>query len=291
MDFVSVRSLLRRRRFLLIGGVVLLVALGAGVAYYIHASRRESTNDAFIEGRIVRVSAQVEGRVEKLLVGDNQLVQPGQLLLQIDDRELSARAAQARAQVSAADVAARTAQDDAARAEQLFGRQLIAHAENERTVALARQRVADAEAARKALAQVELDLSFTRVIAPERGRVTRRTVEEGTFVQVGQALMTLVPDEFWVVANFKETQLRYMRPGQPARVKIDAYPELDVEGHVDSIQAGTGARFSLLPPENATGNFVKVVQRVPVKIVLDPIPPGDYQLGPGMSVVATVHVQ
>ena len=115
-------------------------------------------------------------------------------------------------------------------------------------------------------------------------------IEEGTYVQVGQTMMTIVPNDFWVIANFKETQLAKMRPGQPVEVKVDAYPRLVLRGHVDSIQAGTGARFSLLPPENATGNFVKVVQRVPVKIVIDEFPPGEYQLGPGMSVVPTVRV-
>ena len=103
--------------------------------------------------------------------------------------------------------------------------------------------------------------------------------------------MTIVPKDLWVIANFKETQLAKMRPGQAAVVKVDAYPDLVLRGHVDSIQAGTGARFSLLPPENATGNFVKVVQRVPVKIVLDAVPDGDYSLGPGMSVVPTVRVR
>jgi membrane fusion protein (multidrug efflux system) len=288
---VAPRPIYRRRRFLIAAVAVLIILGVCGTAYYVHASRRESTNDAFIEGRIVRVSAQVAGRIEKLLVDDNQLVEPGQPLLQIDDREAAARTAQAKAVASAADVAARNAQDDARRAELLFQRQLIARADYDRTVAIASQRSADAEAAHKALAQAELELSFTKVLAPEKGRVTRRTVEQGAYVQVGQAMMTLVPDDFWVVANFKETQLAKMRPGQPATVKVDAYPGLVLNGHVDSIQSGTGARFSLLPPENATGNFVKVVQRVPVKIVFDRMPSGDYQLGPGMSVVPTVRVR
>ncbi len=110
-------------------------------------------------------------------------------------------------------------------------------------------------------------------------------------MQVGQALLAIVPDDVWVVANFKETQLSDMRPGQAAEVRVDAYPGHVFKGHVDSIQAGTGARFSLLPPENATGNYVKVVQRVPVKIVLDRQPGEQYYLGPGMSVVPEVKVK
>jgi membrane fusion protein (multidrug efflux system) len=111
------------------------------------------------------------------------------------------------------------------------------------------------------------------------------------FVQVGQMLMAVVPNDVWVIANFKETQLKDIRPGQPVDIKVDAYPGRTFRGHVDSIQSGTGARFSLLPPENATGNFVKVVQRVPVKIVFDEAPDPQYQLGPGMSVVPRVHVK
>jgi len=139
--------------------------------------------------------------------------------------------------------------------------------------------------------QAELDLSYTKLYAPETGRVTRKSVEPGAYVQVGQTLFSIVPDRVWVVANFKETQLRHMRPGQPATVRVDAYPDRIFHGHVDSIQAGSGARFSLLPPENATGNYVKVVQRVPVKIVIDEPPDPQHVIGPGMSVVPEVRVR
>ena len=142
-----------------------------------------------------------------------------------------------------------------------------------------------------AVHQAELDLSYTKLYAPETGRVTRKSVEPGAYVQVGQTLFSIVPDRVWVVANFKETQLRHMRPGQPATVRVDAYPDRLFRGHVDSSQAGSGARFSLLPPENATGNYVKVVQRVPVKIVIDEAPDPQHVLGPGMSVVPEVRVR
>ena len=139
--------------------------------------------------------------------------------------------------------------------------------------------------------QAELDLSYTNLYAPETGRVTRKSVEPGAYVQVGQTLFSIVPDRVWVVANFKETQLRHMRPGQPATVRVDAYPDRIFHGHVDSIQAGSGARFSLLPPENATGNYVKVVQRVPVKIVFDAGQDPEHRLRPGMSVGPTVFTK
>jgi len=141
------------------------------------------------------------------------------------------------------------------------------------------------------LHQAELDLSYTKVTAPKEGHVTRRTVEQGAFVQTGQALLALVPEPVWVVANFKETQLEEMRPGQAVTIRVDGQPRLKLSGHVDSLQYGTGARFSLLPPENAVGNYVKVVQRVPVKIILDaPLPPG-LDISPGMSVVPEVRVK
>ncbi len=142
-----------------------------------------------------------------------------------------------------------------------------------------------------AVRQAELDLSYTQVKAPEAGYVTHRTVEAGAYVQTGQSLLALVPHQVWVVANFKETQLAHMRPGQPVEVSIDAYPKIKLKGQVDSIQRGSGASFSLLPPENASGNYVKVVQRVPVKIVLNDPSDGRHVLGPGMSVEPEVRVK
>lgn len=147
------------------------------------------------------------------------------------------------------------------------------------------------EQQRAAVRQAELDLSYTKIIATESGYITKKSVEPGNFVQTGQPLLALVSDRLWVIANFKETQLEHMCPGQQATVKIDAYPQLDLRGHVDSIQSGSGARFSLLPPENATGNYVKVVQRVPVKILFDTTIPAQYRIGPGLSVVPKVKVR
>ena len=139
------------------------------------------------------------------------------------------------------------------------------------------------------IAAAQLDLSYTKIFAPGDGRVTRKAVEPGDYVQTGQTLLSIVPNEVWVVANFKETQLKHMKPGQPALVEIDALGKT-LRAHVDSIQAGSGARFSLLPPENATGNYVKVVQRVPVKIVFDEPLPADRTIGPGLSVSPGVQV-
>jgi membrane fusion protein (multidrug efflux system) len=143
--------------------------------------------------------------------------------------------------------------------------------------------------ARAAQSQAGTNLSRTEISAPVVSRVTKLSAAKGNYTQPGQALMMLVPSEVWVTANFKETQLNLMRPGQPVDIRIDAYPGRVFAGHVDSIQAGSGAAFSLLPPENATGNYVKVVQRVPVKIVFNSAP--DVFVGPGMSVVPSVKVR
>lgn len=138
--------------------------------------------------------------------------------------------------------------------------------------------------------QAELNLSYTKVTAPQDGFITHRTVQFGAYIQTGQSLLALVPTNIYAIANYKETQITKMRPGQPVTIEVDAYPHRKFHGHVDSIQRGAGARFSLLPPENATGNYVKVVQRVPVKILFDDPPDTTLPLGPGMSIVPTVNV-
>jgi membrane fusion protein (multidrug efflux system) len=141
---------------------------------------------------------------------------------------------------------------------------------------------------RAAVAQAALNLSYTNIDAVEAGAIANKAVEVGNFVQPGQVLFSLVPRTPYVTANFKETQLAHVRPGQPATIRVDAFPGLRLRGHVDSLQAGTGSKFALLPPENATGNFVKVVQRVPVKIVLDNPNEAQGLIAPGMSVEAKI---
>jgi membrane fusion protein, multidrug efflux system len=146
--------------------------------------------------------------------------------------------------------------------------------------------LAQAEAQRD---QAKLNLSYTTVTAAQPGRVVNLGAAVGQFAQPGTSLTTFVPDEIWVTANFKEIQLERMRPGDPVTLRIDAYPGRAIRGHVDSVQPGSGTAFSLLPAQNATGNYVKIVQRVPVKIIMDN-PPKDVALGPGMSVVPTVRI-
>ena len=188
-------------------------------------------------------------------------------------------AAQSQARAASANLEAARSQAKAAEAEVTL---------SQAGVETASAAVQQAEAR---VRQAELNLSYTQVTAPDDGRVTRRVVEQGAYIQPGQSLMAIVPRHYWVIANFKEIQLTHMRVGQPVEVVVDAYPDHTFKGHVESIQNGAGARFSLFPPENATGNYIKVVQRVPVKILLDDLPGNDLALGPGMSVVPKVRVK
>jgi membrane fusion protein (multidrug efflux system) len=276
-------------------GVAALLACAAGTYFYLN-SPWESTDDAYVSGHIVPVSPKVAGHVAKVYITDNQQVKEGDVLLEIDSRDYAASLAQARAKVAGTQATLNQATADVARYQALAAkdevpRQILDHATAAGELASSGLAAAKAE-----LQQAELNMSYTKILAPQDGRIARKEVEAGAFVGVGQSLFAIVPDETWVVANFKETQLKHMRPGQKAEIKVDAYG-LKLEGHVDSIQSGTGATFSLLPPENASGNFVKVVQRVPVKIVLEnsadaPGVRADMaRIVPGLSVEADVEAK
>ena len=390
--------------------IAVVIVLGIAVWFWITAGR-ESTDDAQTEAHVVQISARVGGTVTKVLVNDNQTVEAGATLVEIDprdyqiavdrakadlaDAQASATAAAAnvsvgstsatsnvttatggvnqsraateeaergidaaRGQLEAARSAVRQAEANANKASRdverfkaLLAKDEISQQQYDSAVATADAQNAGVDAAkggvaaadaglraaqsrlmqahvgedqaqaalrsaqtapqqisvirarataaeahaqqmRAQLAQAELNLEYTRVKAAVAGLVSRKTVEVGQIVQPGQPLMALIPiNEVWVVANFKETQLQHMRPGQKATVKVDAAGGKEFSGKVDSIAGATGARFSLLPPENATGNFVKVVQRVPVKIILDPNQDPEHLLRPGLSAEPTVYTK
>jgi membrane fusion protein (multidrug efflux system) len=338
----------RQRRLKLLGGVFLaLILAAAGIFYYLrYLAPYESTDDAFIDGYITMVSPRVPGQVTRLLATDNQRVQEGDVLLEIDPRDYEAKLAQARADVAAArsqlDQAQAQVKVSQAKIIQAQAAVIAAAAENQRATndllryesverqavsksafdtaqAQARSATANLEAAQSQaqaaeadealsqagvktasagvqqaeakLQQAELNVSYTKIVAPRSGRITARSVQLGNYIQPGQSLLTLVPTDVWVTANFKETQLTDLRPGQPVEIRVDAYPGRKFKGRVDSLQAGSGARFSLLPPENAVGNYVKVVQRVPVKIIFTEPLPADLDIAPGMSVVPKVTIK
>ena len=228
----------------------------------------------------VRAAADVK-RYQELYEGHNASRQRLEQA-QADARATAARWRAAQRQVDTAE--AQVAQAAAQLKSASTAAQLVA--EKEAELALANAQIAQAEAD---LRTADLNLSYTRLTAPQDGRVSKRAVEVGDSVQKGQILTEMVAGAPWVVANFKETQLTRMRPGQTVAISIDSYSGLSLTGHVDSLQPGTGARFALLPAENATGNYVKVVQRVPVKIVLDHPEQAPF-LALGMSVVPDVDV-
>jgi membrane fusion protein (multidrug efflux system) len=383
----------RFRLALIVGGIVLLVA---GFFLWRYLGSYENTDDAQIDGHLNAISARVSGHVTKLLVNDNQFVQAGTPLVEIDPRDYEVAVARAKAayqdalatseslqvnvpittvntgsQLSAAEAdvegsragvslarqqleAARAqleqaiandikAQNDVGRYKQLVDKQEISHQQYDQAVAAARSSAAGVAGARASvsaseqqvsqaqakllqaeaglrsagtapqqlasvrsrvqaaqaqaqqkkaeLEQAMLNLQYTRLVAPVNGIVSNRTVEVGQNVQIGQELMKIVNlDDIWVTANFKESQLRLMRPGQRATISVDAYGK-KYNGHVESVAGASGALFSLLPPENATGNYVKVVQRIPVKITFDPGETKEHILRPGMSVEPKVWVR
>ena len=187
--------------------------------------------------------------------------------------------ARTESQAQAAQANAAQRQADSAHADFLAAQKDIKAARAQRAAALAR------------VQQAQVVNNYLRIVAPQPGQVVNRQVDVGSYVSPGQQLLAIVPDEMWVTANFKETQLKNMRVGQPVEIRIDAYPGVKFHGHVDSIQHGAGQAFALLPPQNATGNYVKVVQRVPVRILFDGSEWRKYDIGPGMSVVPTVKVR
>jgi membrane fusion protein, multidrug efflux system len=225
---------------------------------------------------------------------------------------------QAKADLLSAQATADNAKADLERNEHLFQTHVIDRREYDASVAQAKSAVANVESVTKKAAsqdaqvqlasaqyitassgekqaeaqlrQAQLQLSYTKIFAPFDGRITKKSVEPGNYVQPGQTLFSLVPPDVWVVANFKETQLKQMKVGQPVSVRVDALPDRHFRAHIESFQVGTGGRFTLLPPENATGNFVKVVQRVPVKIVFDEPIANLERLWPGESVEPKVRL-
>jgi membrane fusion protein (multidrug efflux system) len=249
---------------------VVAAALWAGGVF---GGNVRETDDAFVDGDIVVVSAEIPGRVEQLTASDNSLVQAGQKLVQIAGDDLRLKLDEA---VAAQDMA--QAQRDQLKAAGA-------------AVTDAQRRGADAavRAAAARTAQTKLALDKTQIVAPAAGYVARRVVSVGAIVQPGQPLLAIVGQKIWVTANFKETDLDGIQPGDTADLTVDAFPDLHLNGRVQSLQHGAGQAFSLLPAENASGNFVKVVQRIPVRIELLGTP--ERTLAPGMSVRVRVHVR
>ena len=306
------------KKRVLVPSITAVIFLICGIFYAIHTIYYKSTDDAFIEGHVITVAPRVSGPVLNLNIEDNQEVKKGDFLLEIDPedyeaklRETSAKLDEAKAslvntenQVTRSLSDLEFAQADYDRYSKMYAKGIASKQDydassNKLTAAQSNSKSAQARydeitASIKRLEaevkQDELNLSYTKIYASADGRITNRTVEQGNYVQVAQPLFAIVPEKMWIVANFKETQLANMKPGQPVKIKIDTYGGKKFEGKVDSIQRSTGARASLFPPENAVGSYVKIVQRVPVKIVFtEDI--SKYNIVPGMSVVPEVKVK
>jgi len=278
----------KKKAFLIVG---LVVAIGLTFGYFYSAYRKThvSTDDAFIEGNIHTIAARIDGNVRTVTVTDNQHVKRGDLLVELDPADYRSRAEAARASLELQRATLRLAEIELKRARTLYEQDANSAERYDKAVSAREIALAQVKLAEEQLRQAELNLGYTRVLAPADGYVTRKSVQTGNQVKTGQPLMAVVDlDGLYVVANYKETELERIRQGQEARITVDAYPGRTFSGRVDSIMAGTGVSFSLFPAENATGNYVKIVQRIPVKIVLDPGADRDHVLRVGMSVVPTV---
>ncbi len=284
------RPLLRRHPLAVALGLLLLIpVIAGGYLYWDNAEHFESTDDSFIAARQFALQPKVSGYITAVPVTDNQHVATGDVIARIDDRDYRIALEQAQAQQAHDQALYEQAQKNLGRYQYLAKTNSIAQQQVDDQGYLVDQDKSNIALDQAKVDAAKLDLSHTVVTAAQAGRVVSLSAAIGQFAQAGTTLSMFVPDEIWVAANFKETQLDAMRPGQPVTLDIDAYPDRTIRGHVASVQPGSGPAFSLLPPENATGNWVKIVQRVPVKIVMDD-PPADVALGPGMSVEATVRI-
>jgi membrane fusion protein (multidrug efflux system) len=281
---------LRKKYWGLIVAVTFVTGLLLGFWLWYMFSH-ETTDDAFIEGDVTIISPKVPGHIEKVYINDNQAVKAQAPLCDIDDRDYQISLNLAKAELDAAKAEAQQAGQDVERYQKLLTGKDISQQQYDKAFLRWNTDKAQVEAAQARYAQAGLNLSYTKILAPADGVVSRKSVEPGMFVEQGQALLAVVLPQRWVIANLKETQMTHIHPGLKVDIRVDSYPGVVFHGHIDSIQQGTGARFSLLPAENATGNYIKVVQRVPVKIVFDgPLDP-QKPLELGMSVVPTIEIK
>lgn len=311
------RHLYEKKRVIVptITGLILLIF---GFIVSINSMYYKSTDDAFVEGHIVTVAPRVSGPVEKLYIEDNKEVKKGDLLLEIDPKDYETKLKQSKAKLEEAKAALINAnnqvektfsqldfaKNDYTRYSQMYSKGIsstqdydeaktkltTAQAENKSAVAKYKELKASIKKLEAEVEENELNLSYTKIYASQDGKITHRTVEQGNYVQIAQPLFAIAQDDVWIVANFKETQVANMKKGQSVKIKIDAFGRKKFNGKVDSIQMASGAKASLFPPENAVGSYVKIVQRIPVKIVFtDDI--SQMNIIPGMSVVPTVKVK
>jgi len=295
----------RRLIMIAIGLLALIAAVLWGIRWWTVGRFIESTDDAYLQADSVTVAPKVSGYVTDVYVADNQSVQAGAPLVRLDTRQYQVALDQAQATIDAraadiqraqADILQQHANIAQAQAQATLAANLAAVASAQTQIAATTAQIAQAraqlEAAKASAQQSRLDLDNTVVRSALAGNVGDRTVRVGQYVQPGTRMLTVVPvQSSYIEANFKETQIGRMRIGQPVTLHVDALPGADLHGTVDSFAPGTGSQFALLPPENATGNFTKIVQRVPVRVRVDTGPETRSVLLPGLSVTVEVDTR
>jgi membrane fusion protein (multidrug efflux system) len=262
------------------------------IIYFISNRGHVSTDDAYIEGRIHSIAAKISGTVKRVPINDNQGIKKGDLLVEIDPIDYELRASEVQASLDVRKASFEQATRDKERAEVLYKQEVVSKEKHENVLTAYNLAKAQLAAAEVQLKIAKRNLEYTRIYAPCDGYITKKAVETGNQIQASQPLMAVIAlDDIWVAANFKETQLKNVKLGQRVEIRVDTYPGKKFSGKVDSIMAGTGAVFSLFPPENALGNYVKVVQRIPVKIVFDKTTDTQRILRIGMSCVPEIITQ
>ncbi len=266
----------------------LALALYGGYVFWRHLQNYVSTDDAYVGAHVVSVAAQVSGPVAKLYIRDNSPVRQGQRLFEIDPRPFKIAVAAAKARVAERKAALVNAAFISERTTRMAAHRFLSSVASQTAQTTVQTDRAALDAARAALAQARLNLRHCVVHAATTGYISSMNIRVGTYIQEGTPLFALISSErYWVSANFKETELAHIHPGEKAHIHVDMYPGHLFRGRVESISGGSGTVFSLLPPENATGNWVKVTQRVPVRIVVLNVSP-KWPLRIGTSAAATV---
>ncbi len=280
----------RKNLWLTLAGAAALAALGA---FFYEQFHWESTDDAYVGAHYLMLAPRVGGTVSRVLIHENERVRAGQVLVLFDGNDYRTARDQAAADVASLGADAAQARLDYARDTRLLAEGVVTRQAYDRARARSRGLDARLAAAQFRLRQAQLNLGYTTLTAPEDGFIAKRAVEPGMVVPAGQPLIGFVSaGKRWVTANYKETQLPDIRPGEEAEVEVDALPGRTFRGTVESIGSATGSTFTLLPPDNSTGNFTKVVQRVPVRIALPGLDPEDAELlRVGLSADVSVKVR
>ncbi len=246
-------------------GLFVLIFLYSLTRYFNH---HPSTDDAYVQAGTINIAAQITGPVANIYVKDHQLIQKGQLLFTIDPQPFQIAVNKAEANVIAQQSALLLAQQNAARILHLVQMEQASKSAGDQTQSQLDSARANLMASQAQLAQAKLDLEHTRIVAPSAGIVTQFVLRPGNNVVADTTLFMIVMNDFWVDANFKETQVARIKPGQPVKIVLDMFPGHTFKGTVDAVSSASGSLFSIMPPENASGNWVKVTQRFPVKIII-----------------------